>query len=112
MSRRIQDNPRDRIESANQWRSTARPVDWPARVEAVKARDKSCRWITDGHVCASIEDLEADHIGDPSDHRLENLRALCRRHHRSRTGQQGGQAAAAKRIPRKRPSEPHPGLIR
>lgn len=107
MGRRIQANPRDRIESADQWRSAPRPVDWPARVEAVLERDRSCRWIDAGTLCCSIEHLEVDHIGDPTDHDLSNLRALCRSHHSRRTSKQ----AAAKRIPRKRPAEQHPGLL-
>jgi 5-methylcytosine-specific restriction endonuclease McrA len=111
VARRIQANPRDRVETATMWRSAPRPVDWPARVAAVKARDQSCRWIQHGRICGSVENIEVDHIGDPRDHRLENLRALCRSHHRARTGQQAGQAAAAKRIPRKRPAERHPGLL-
>lgn len=113
MARRIQTNPRDRVETAGQWRSAPRPVDWPARVEAVLRRDQSCRWpiSADGTLCGSIEHLEVDHIGDPLDHALTNLRALCRAHHRYRTGQQANQAAAARRIPRRRPQEPHPGLL-
>ncbi|MFI7618031.1 HNH endonuclease signature motif containing protein [Nonomuraea terrae] len=112
MARRIQQNPRDRVESQQMWRTTARPVDWPARVEAIKKRDKSCRWIDNGNVCGSVENVEVDHINDPADHSLDNLRLLCRSHHRRRTGQQGAQAAAAWRArnPRKRPDEPHPGL--
>ncbi|GGO70648.1 hypothetical protein GCM10012289_34540 [Nonomuraea cavernae] len=113
MPRRVQANPRDRVESGQMWRTTARPVDWPARVERVKKRDQSCRWIEAGELCRSTENLEVDHIGDPSDHDLANLRLLCRTHHRRRTGRQGAQAAAAARArkPRKRPAEPHPGLI-
>lgn len=110
MSRRIQDNPRDRIETSG-WRTTPRPVDWPARVAHVKKRDRSCRWVTEGTPCGSIENIEVDHIGDPADHSLDNLRALCRPHHRSRTGQQANAAMQAKRIPRKRPPEQHPGLL-
>ena len=112
MPRRIQSNPRPRVESGRMWRSAPRPTDWNARVAAVLARDQSCRWpisAIPGDVCGSTENLECDHIGDPADHDLANLRALCRRHHRYRTGQQGGQAAAAKRARRRRPPEQHPG---
>ncbi len=111
MARRIQANPRDRVESSGQWRSTPRPVDWPARVAAVLKRDISCRWLEAGLPCRSIDHLEVDHIGDPKDHDLANLRALCRTHHRRRTGQQGAAARKAKRIPRARPAEQHPGLL-
>ncbi len=110
---RIQRDPRPRVESDQQWRSVPRPVDWPSRVEAVLERDGSCRWIENGQPCGSVEDLECDHLGDPANHDLSNLRALCRMHHRRRTAQQGGlaAAAAAKRRPRKRPPDKHPGLL-
>lgn len=97
------------------WRATPRPVDWHRRVAKVKARDVSCRWILDNdQACGSVDHLEVDHIGDPSDHDLTNLRLLCRSHHRARTARQGAAAAAAWRAknPRKRPAEPHPGLRR
>lgn len=111
MGRRIREDPRDRRESAGQWRTVARPVDWEARRQAVLERDGSCRWTEDGTVCGSMQDLECDHIGDPADHDLANLRALCRTHHRRRTGQQAAAAREAKRIPRNRPPERHPGLL-
>lgn len=113
MARRIQDNPRDRIESGS-WRTVPRPVDWPARVRAVIARDQSCRWpisLIPGDLCGSVERLEVDHIGDPRDHRLENLQALCHRHHALKTGRQSAAARKAKRASRTRQPERHPGLI-
>lgn len=114
MGRRIQHDPRPRRESPGQWRTVPRPVDWPARVEAVLKRDRVCQWpmsYLPGDVCGATEHLEVDHIGDPADHDLDNLRALCRRHHRYRTGQQGGQAAARRRPRRQRPPEQHPGVL-
>lgn len=113
MSPRMQDNPRDRVESAQQWRSAPRPVDWPARVAAVLARDKVCQWriSEDGTLCGSVDHLECDHIGDPRDHSLTNLQALCRTHHRSKTGRQGGTASQARRAKRQRPAERHPGML-
>lgn len=114
MGRRIQSNPRDRIESPGQWRSAPRPVDWPARVAAVLERDRVCQWpiSADGtSICGADFDLEVDHIGDPRAHDLGNLRALCRTHHRRRTAQQGAEARNRKRRPRNRPPEQHPGLL-
>ncbi len=111
MARRIQSNPRNRVESPGQWRTTPRPVDWPARVAAVKLRDRSCRWLLDHGYCASTTDLEVDHIGDPYNHDLSNLRALCRLHHRRRTALQANAARKAKWIPKKRPTGKHPGLL-
>lgn len=114
MARRIQRSPRDRIESSRSWRTVPRPTDWNARVTAVIARDQSCRWqisAIPGDLCGSVERLEVDHIGDPRDHSLPNLQALCRRHHAIKTGRQAAAAREAKRIPRNRPAERHPGLI-
>lgn len=112
MSRRVQAAPRDRVESGSR-RTVALPVDWPARREAVKKRDKTCRWIEHGQLCRSTENVEVDHVGSPEDHDLTNLRLLCRPHHSRRTGQQG--AAAAKQYyatrTRRRPADEHPGLL-
>jgi len=112
MARRIQKNPRDRIESGS-WRSSPRPVDWPARVQRVIKRDGSCRWVEHGQVCGSVERLEVDHVDDPTNHDLSNLRALCHAHHKLRTQAQsaaGVRAYHAKRS-RKRPPEQHPGTV-
>lgn len=111
MGRRIQRDPRPRRESADQWRSVPRPVDWEARREAVIARDVVCQWLTDGRLCGSTQEPECDHIGDPADHSLENLRLLCGPHHRKRTAIQASEAAKRKRLSRYRPSERHPGLL-
>ncbi|MBD2897366.1 hypothetical protein amrb99_63260 [Actinomadura sp. RB99] len=113
MARRIQSDPRDR-KTTGSWRTTPMPTDWPARVRAVLSRDQSCRWqisLIPGDLCGSVERLEVDHIGDPRDHRLENLQALCRRHHALKTGRQSAAARKAKRASRTRPAERHPGLI-
>ncbi|MEV5711252.1 HNH endonuclease signature motif containing protein [Actinoallomurus sp. NPDC052274] len=100
-------------EGAGQWRAAPRPVDWHARREAVLARDQVCQWPIsyDGTICGSTDRLEVDHINGNTNHELWNLRALCQHHHRSRTGQQGGRAAQAKRPKRQRPPEQHPGLL-
>jgi len=112
VSRRVQTNPRDRIETGS-WRTVARPTDWAARVQQVKLRDRVCQWVEHGRICGSGQDLECDHVGDPSDHDLSNLRMLCREHHQRRTNAQkaaGTRAYHAKRR-RKRTEEPHPGLL-
>lgn len=114
MARRIQRSPRPRVESGS-WRSTPRPVDWPARVAAVLKRDRVCQERVYGRICGSTDHLEVDHIGDPADHSLENLQALCRAHHRAKTARQAAAAREARRqalgLTRRRPEEPHPGLI-
>lgn len=113
MGRRVKKNPRARIESAEQWRTTPRPVDWNARVERVHKRDQTCTWIEHGQRCNSVERLEVDHVGDPTNHDLDNLRLLCHTHHTIRSNAQkiaGIRAYHANRS-RKRPAEPHPGML-
>lgn len=114
MAQRIQANPRDRIESGRMWRTSPRPVDWPARVAAVLKRDQSCRWpisAIPGDLCGSVERLEVDHINGATNHDLTNLQALCHRHHALKTGREAAEARNAKRIPRRRPPEQHPGML-
>lgn len=92
-------------------RTVPLPKDWPRiRVRILKRDGYACTWIDNGARC-NEHATDVDHIGDPSDHDEANLRSLCGPHHRRRSGSQGGTASAAKRIPRKRRAEPHPGLI-
>lgn len=89
------------------------PPNWPTIRARILERDgHTCTWIDHYQRRCQAPATEVDHIGAPDDHSDENLRALCTRHHRRRSAAQGGKAAAARRIPRKRPPEPHPGLIR
>src|SRR5690606_31657492 len=93
-------------------RTVPLPKNWPALRRKVLKRDGyTCTWINHNGVRCDQPATDVDHIGDPADHSLDNLRALCSPHHSKRTAHQGGKAAHAKRIPRKRPPEPHPGLI-
>lgn len=93
-------------------RTTPLPRNWPAIRRRILKRD--------GYTCTNLNHLgqrcgqpatDVDHIGDPTDHSDANLRSLCTACHKRRSSSQGGKAAAAKRIPRKRPAEKHPGLI-
>ena len=99
------------------WRTVPLPPNWGQIRAAVIARDPVCRW-------GSLEDdkaepdrcpnrsTDADHIGEPWDHRLEALRGLCWNHHATRTGRQGAAGTARVARSRKRPKEPHPGYRR
>jgi hypothetical protein len=92
-------------------RTVPLPKGWGAIRKRVLNRDGyTCTWVTDGIRCQERA-TDVDHIGDSADHRDENLRSLCGPHHRTRSAAQGGRAAQAKRIPRKRRQEPHPGLL-
>lgn len=95
-------------------RTVPLPPGWGAIRASVLVRDPVCRWGTlpedmaEPGMCRE-RSVDADHIGDPSDHRLEKLRGLCTRHHAIRTGRQGAAVWNAQRPTRKRPQEPHPG---
>lgn len=92
-------------------RTVPLPKNWQAIRRRILQRDgHQCTWVTDGIRCIEPA-TDVDHIGDPSQHEDENLRSLCPGHHRRRSSSQGGKAWQAKRKPRQRPAEQHPGLI-
>lgn len=85
-------------------------------------RNRAIVMRRDGHQCQiRIPELcigtanQCDHVGDRLDHRPENMRAACEPCHLRRSGQQGGAAAgrasAFRKAARRRPAEPHPGLL-
>jgi hypothetical protein len=98
-------------------RRSARTVPLPKGWAKIRARILK----RDGYMCVepiSVDGTlcgrpatDVDHIDDPGDHGDHNLRALCAGHHKARSSRQGGLAAAARRAPRTRPADPHPGLI-
>ena len=91
-------------------RTAPLPKGWTAIRRRILKRDGyTCTWMTYGARCTQAA-TDVDHIGDPDNHSDDNLRSLCAPHHRARSSSQGGRAAQAKRIPRKRPAEAHPGL--
>ena len=88
------------------------PADWSRRRSRVLRRD--------GYQCTATDDngerqrceepaTDVDHIEPGDDHSDANLTALCGWHHARKSAREGGQAASARRIPRRRPPEPHPG---
>lgn len=89
------------------WRTAPLPPDWSKIRIKVLRRDPICRLQI---VCFGAPSTEVDHI-NPNNHSLNNLRGVCAACHARRTGQQGARAANAKRLSRKRPPEPHPGII-
>jgi 5-methylcytosine-specific restriction endonuclease McrA len=64
------------------------------------------------HVCGRPEADQVDHIGDRDNHDPANLAAIhddpCHRH---KTAMQGVATKARIREGRRRPPEPHPGLL-
>ncbi|TMS00177.1 HNH endonuclease [Nonomuraea basaltis] len=92
-------------------RTVPLPKGWGVIRKRILKRDGFvCTWIDGGMRC-SVPATDVDHIGDPADHSEANLRSLCQPHHRRRSSAQGGRAAQAKKIPRKRRQEAHPGLL-
>lgn len=88
-------------------RRTQLPPQWARIRRAVRDRaGGKCEWAVDGEQCRAYG-TECDHIGDPHDHRLTNLRWLCQPHHHKRTLIQAYDAKMARR---RRPTEQHPGL--
>ncbi|WP_410648175.1 HNH endonuclease [Amycolatopsis sp. cmx-4-54] len=86
-------------------RAARLPRTWPTIRRRVLRRDPTCR------VCWSAPSTEVDHIVPGDDHRENNLQGICSPCHASKSGQEGGRAAAARRPSARRPPEPHPGLI-
>ena len=78
------------------------PADWAQRRAAVLTRDPICRH------CHQAPATEADHIKAGDDHRLTNLQGLCLPCHLIKSSAEGHAARYAH--PRRRPTEPHPGL--
>ena len=86
------------------------PRGWARIRRAVIERDQVCQWPNDGTPHGGR--LEVDHIGGHDNHDDDNLRALCARHHATRTGRQGAARSNARQRTRRRPEDQHPGTAR
>ncbi|MFD9949698.1 HNH endonuclease [Nonomuraea sp. NPDC059023] len=100
--------------AAPSWRTTPKPKGWGSlRLTILKRDNHQCQWPAGAGVCGTpatdVDHIIPAHLGG-SDH-PNNLRSLCSPHHKVKSSSEGGRAAQAKRLPRKRKADPHPGLI-
>lgn len=103
--------------SSSSWRSTPLPSDWQAiRLRRFAIDGWRCVWIgQEGDRCAVTGNgrdgrLECDHTGAADDHSIDRLQTLCAEHHRLKTSRTTGDLNR-RRMSRRRPPEPHPGLL-
>lgn len=94
------------------WKGSTRrrrlPPDWHTVIRPrILARDRGIC-----HVCGRLGAEQVDHLKAGDDHRDANLAAICEPCHRTKSGREGAAAAHARRRPRRRPPEPHPGQIK
>lgn len=86
-------------------RAARLPPDWARRRARILRRDPVCQ------VCQLAPSTQVDHVLPGDDHSEANLRGICGPCHATKSGREGGRAAAARRPPARRPPDPHPGLI-
>ncbi|MEO3856222.1 hypothetical protein [Acrocarpospora sp. B8E8] len=100
--------------ASGRWQGSQRasrlPPDWPKIRNRILRRDgRIC------HVCGQSGADGVDHVIAGDDHSEANLKAIHDRVepycHRVKSAREGGQASQAKRIPRARPAERHPGMV-
>lgn len=86
------------------------PPNWAAIRRIVLERDgeRCVETMRNGRRCHDKAN-QVDHINDPNDHSIGNLRSLCQWHHARKSSQQGN--AARTPLTMRRPAEKHPGLL-
>jgi 5-methylcytosine-specific restriction protein A len=93
------------------------PKTWATEIRPrILQRDNhACQWrvADDPTICGQrayrVDHKKPAHLGGGDED--ANLWALCDFHTRKKDSTEGGRAAQAKRIPRNRPAEKHPGLL-
>lgn len=99
----------------NSNRKSRLPSNWKMlRLHVLKRDDYKCQETDHGKRCTDVA-TEVDHIVAGDNHRPENLRALCRRHHSKKSALEGAVAAKAARERKhnklRRKEETHPSLL-
>lgn len=86
------------------------PKNWGALRRKVLDRDQhQCVVILGNGSRCPNQATHVDHIQRGNDHSLENLQALCPKHHAQKSAAEG-RAAQGPRARQQRPPELHPGL--
>lgn len=98
------------------WKNSTRkqtlPPNWATLRKSILTRDQErCTWDDHGDRCTRPA-TEVDHVIPGQDHTPQNLRSLCRIHHRAKSSSEGGTASSKRRAKRQRPTEQHPGIIK
>ena len=92
-------------------RAARLPKDWPKiRARVLKRDGHRCTWVTGDGRCPEAA-TDVDHIIAGNDHRDINLRSLCGPHHRAKSAAEGVMARQELAARRRRPPQPHPGLL-
>jgi 5-methylcytosine-specific restriction protein A len=88
-------------------RKSRLPSNWPTIRAKVLARDPLCK------ICGVRPSSHCDHIEAKTDaHAEDKLQGVCSTCHGLKSSREGNDAQAANPQPgRKRPDEPHPGLL-
>ncbi len=89
---------------------------WPVTVRRILKRDPTCRCpgcikCSRPHQGCARPSQEADHIGDPADHRDVVLLGKCRPCHGHKSSKEGLAAREEKKKPTGFFDEPHPGRL-
>lgn len=91
------------------------PPNWETEIRPrIIARDNGiCQWDIGGRICGqpgrNVDHKTPAHLGGTDDD--ANLWLLCDPHERRKSGAEGGKAWQARRLPRRRPKEMHPGIV-
>lgn len=92
------------------------PADWvQLRAQVFELHGRQCYVVEDGIQCVE-ESSDIDHVVAGDDHSLDNLRPICRRHHRRKSSSEGWHALRKKKAEARERSmkrfgheEAHPG---
>lgn len=88
------------------------PRDWARiRTQVFRRDGYRCTEETAMGRCTEVA-TDCDHLGEPTDHRLEMLTSLCGPHHAAKSSRQGVQARQARAAGRRRPPEPSAARLR